>query len=142
MIDDRHIVTCAHVINASIGRPLNAAERPDRVGLVEVRCDGQWIEVAVTLAEWKPLIEDKRGDVAVLEMTAGRPGGVSAVPLRRPHPTVDHRILQLSALPRNPLKTVAGLSFPPFGKLSVIRSPFEPPTPPPGLTGCPARPAA
>jgi len=40
--------------------------------------------VEVTLAEWIPLTEDKRGDVAVLEMTAGRPDGVNAVPLRRP----------------------------------------------------------
>ena len=43
------------------------------VGPVAVRVDGQWIPVEMTLAEWIPLIEDRRGDVAVLEMTAGRP---------------------------------------------------------------------
>ena len=75
IVDDRHIVTCAHVVNASLGRALNTAERPDTVGPVAVRVDGKWIPVEVTLAEWIPLTEDyRRGDVAVLEMTAGRPG--------------------------------------------------------------------
>ena len=74
IVDDRHIVTCAHVVNASLGRALIAAERPDTVGPVAVRVGGEWIPVEVTLAEWIPLTEDKRGDIAVLEMTAGRPG--------------------------------------------------------------------
>ena len=37
IVDDRHIVTCAHVVNASLGRALIAAERPDTVGPVAVR---------------------------------------------------------------------------------------------------------
>src|SRR6185295_7198602 len=91
IVGDRHIVTCAHVVNASLGRALDSAERPDTVGAVAVRVGGEWIPVEVTLAEWIPLSEDKRGDVAVLEMTAGRPAGGSAVPLRRPHPSEDRR---------------------------------------------------
>jgi hypothetical protein len=91
IVDDRHIVTCAHVVNASLGRELNTAERPDTVGPVAVRVGGEWIPVEVTLAEWIPLTADKRGDVAVPEMTAGRPTGVSAVPLRRPHQSEDRR---------------------------------------------------
>jgi len=39
----------------------------------------------------RSITEDKRGDVAVLEMTAGRPDGVNGVPLRRPQQSVDHR---------------------------------------------------
>ena len=38
-----------------------AAERPDSVGPVAVRVGGEWIPVEVTLAEWIPLTEDKRG---------------------------------------------------------------------------------
>ena len=37
IVDDRHIVTCAHVVNASLGRALIAAERPDTVGPVAAR---------------------------------------------------------------------------------------------------------
>ena len=84
----RHL---SHVVNASLGRALSAAERPAKVGPVAVRVGGQWIPVEVTLAEWIPLTEDKRGDVAVLEMTAGRPAGARAVPLRQPHPSMDRR---------------------------------------------------
>jgi hypothetical protein len=91
VIDDRHIVTCAHVVNAALGRALIAAERPDSVGPVDVRVDRDWIPVEVTLAEWIPLTDDKRGDVAVLKMTAGRPDGVGAVPLRRPQQSEDRR---------------------------------------------------
>src|SRR6478752_1978399 len=91
VMDDRHIVTCAHVVNASLGLAPNTEERPDTVGPVAVRVGGDWIPVDVTLTEWIPLTEDKRGDVAVLEMTAGRPDGVNAVPLRRPQQSVDHR---------------------------------------------------
>ena len=89
IVDDRHIVTCAHVVNASLGRALNTAERPHMVGPVAVRVGGDWIPVDVTVVEWTPLTEDKRGDVAVLEMTAGRPAGASAVPLRRPQQSED-----------------------------------------------------
>ena len=91
IVDDRHIVTCAHVVNASLGRALIAAGRPDSVGAVTVRAGGDWIPLDVMLTEWIPLTEDKRGDIAVLEMTAGRPDGVSAVPLRRPQQSDDHR---------------------------------------------------
>ena len=78
IVDDRHIVTCAHVVNAALDRrALIGAERRDAVGPVAVRVGGDWIPVEVTLAAWIPLTEDKRGDVAVLEMTAGRPAGVA-----------------------------------------------------------------
>jgi hypothetical protein len=51
----------------------------------------EWIpvEVEVVPEGWIPPTEDKRGDVAVLKMTAGRPAGATAVPLRRPHQTED-----------------------------------------------------
>ncbi|MCZ4589594.1 serine protease, partial [Rhodococcus opacus] len=93
IVDDQHIVTCAHVVNASLGRALIAAERPDTVGPVTALVDREWIpvEVEVVAEGWIPLTEDKRGDVAVLKMIAGRPEGVSAVPLRRPHQTEDRR---------------------------------------------------
>jgi hypothetical protein len=45
--------------------------------------------VEVVPEGWIPPTEDKRGDVAVLKMTAGRPAGATAVPLRRPHQTED-----------------------------------------------------
>jgi hypothetical protein len=108
IVDDQHIVTCAHVVNASLGRALNTAERPDMVGPVAVRVGGEWIPVEVTLAEWVPLTEDKRGDVAVLEMTAGRPAGASAVPLRRPQLT-EYRRFAVQGFPDGTLIGATGV---------------------------------
>jgi hypothetical protein len=86
VLDEDHIVTCAHVINASLGRPLDMSERPSGIGPVEIRVGGQWIPVDVDLlpAGWIPPAANNRGDVAVLRFSQGRTEGAEAVPLRLP----------------------------------------------------------
>jgi len=91
VVGDRYILTCAHVVNASLGRDLFTDDRPDGLVCVDVRIDGQWHSVDVVVVEWVPCSrQGNRGDIAVLEMTSVPSEGIRAVPLRRLRRSEDH----------------------------------------------------
>jgi Trypsin-like peptidase domain len=113
VVDNRHVVTCAHVVNTSTERDNTSAELPRSVGRVEVRVGTRWVPIEVDLLAdgWMPLTEDKRGDVAVLKIRGELPAGARAVPLRRPHRGGDRRF-RTQGFPDGVL----------FGATGVIRS--------------------
>ena len=111
VVDDTHIVTCAHVINAALDLDLRAAERPQTLAGVEVhvRVARTWarVEVALDPDGWAPLTDDHRGDVAVLTMTPGRPADAGVVPLQRPDPAED-RLFRCQGFPTGTLMAAGG----------------------------------
>lgn len=69
---DGLIVTCAHVVNQALGRPLERSERPResvRIHFLKAGCVGHAVVIA-----WSPLRER---DVAVLRLDAPLPEGVA-----------------------------------------------------------------
>jgi WD40 repeat protein len=90
LVDARHVVTCAHVVNQALGRPLAEPTPPDRpvtLDLVEAEAG---IAVPARSVFWAP-IEDERGDVCVLELDSDAPAGTRPAPLRRPARLRGHR---------------------------------------------------
>lgn len=73
VVDGIYVVTCAHVVNTSVGRPAAAAEPPRACGPVDVRVDGRWVEVEVALDRWVPATSERRGDVAVFRLMVPLP---------------------------------------------------------------------
>ncbi len=82
VVDDRYILTCAHVINSALNRVVSDSSRPQGNLAVHVRAFGRWAPVEVTLVEWIPRDDnDSTGDIAVLEMVGQVPDGLEPAPL-------------------------------------------------------------
>jgi|tagenome__1003787_1003787.scaffolds.fasta_scaffold20811321_2 hypothetical protein len=62
------VLTCAHVVNAALGRPRDARERPRELVAVDFPLQGLH-GGAATVVAWSPPIEFGQGDVALLELT-------------------------------------------------------------------------
>jgi uncharacterized protein YoaH (UPF0181 family) len=93
LVDQQHVLTCAHVVADALGV---AASGPRPHGRVLVGFP------AVGLAEplpadvhpdgWTPIGADDRGDVAVLVLQVAPPPGTKPAPLRQPSGLAGHRI--------------------------------------------------
>lgn len=71
LVDELHICTCAHVVNAALGRELGAQERPPK----EMRVDVAWLDGTIKsrkaeVVAWRPMREprDARSDIAILRL--------------------------------------------------------------------------
>lgn len=65
------VLTCAHVVNAALGRPRDLRERPRELVTVDFplqRVDGS----QVTVVAWLPLIDLGQGDIALVELADNR----------------------------------------------------------------------
>ena len=77
LVDDRHILTCAHVVAIAVGKPDDYSVKPSRDDVVYVDfpyAGGSYCPTYVL--EWWPPVNTRVGvkeDVAVLELTDGRP---------------------------------------------------------------------
>ena len=90
LISDRHVLTCAHVVNDALSRHQTADDAPrDPVRVEFVYVDGQADGV---VCRWSPPNEDPAGDLALLEI---RPESVPAqarpVPLDQVDETAGHK---------------------------------------------------
>jgi WD40 repeat protein len=100
ILDDRHVVTCAHVVMAA----LQLAEAPDGPPVGAVTVDFSALGGATTSATvvdkgWAPITEDGRGDIAVLRLTEHRPQ-VAVPVIRVARGTLNHRF-RAYGFPRN-----------------------------------------
>ncbi|MFJ6198069.1 trypsin-like peptidase domain-containing protein [Micromonospora sp. NPDC092111] len=85
-LDDRHILTCAHVVGAATETDLAGAAPPWPVDVDLVGQPGTpTVPARVVPGCWAPPTDDGRGDVALLKLAAPLPHGPFA-PLRRLRP--------------------------------------------------------
>lgn len=104
LVDDRHVVTCAHVVMEALQLdPATAARvaRPAGALCLDFPATGDARMMAsVAVGGWTPITEDGRGDVAVLDLAASAPGHAIAAALRMSRGTLDHRVMTVG-FPRN-----------------------------------------
>jgi hypothetical protein len=85
LVDQRHVLTCAHVVANALDVP---DDGPRPVGTVQVDFapagPSPPIPAHVREEGWTPVGADDRGDVAVLELQGDLPGSVGPAPLRQP----------------------------------------------------------
>jgi hypothetical protein len=89
LVDGRHVVTCAHVVNDALGFREDATEvpaEPVTVEFVDLLVEEQAArrQARVVPEGWVPISDRQRGDVAVLEVVGEPPTGAAPAPLRRP----------------------------------------------------------
>jgi trypsin-like peptidase len=68
VLDNRHILTCAHVLNAAIGRRLDATAQPGTMFEVDFPFYPQPLKLEGTPIIWKPMGEDADSDIALLTL--------------------------------------------------------------------------
>jgi hypothetical protein len=71
VVSRRHVITCAHVVNESLGRRWDSPERPkpDDAVTIDLPYSGSpRAAVLARVAEWFPVAETQFSDIAVLEL--------------------------------------------------------------------------
>ncbi len=74
------VLTCAHVVNAALGRPVGVAARPGDVVSVDFPLPGVGAGSARVVA-WSPLVVLGEGDVAVVALDGGTPSAIEPLAL-------------------------------------------------------------
>ncbi|MFC6084829.1 trypsin-like serine protease, partial [Sphaerisporangium aureirubrum] len=77
LITEHHVLTCAHVVNAALGRPPTATTRPESLINLDFPAAPGTPRVQAAVAEdgWFPIEPDERGDIAILHLTTPSPTG-------------------------------------------------------------------
>jgi hypothetical protein len=68
VLDSRHVLTCAHVVNAALGLPNNFAPQPTGSVSVVFPLSATGHSVQGTVVAWRPMGADGVADVAILEL--------------------------------------------------------------------------
>jgi tetratricopeptide (TPR) repeat protein len=79
LVDERHAVTCAHIINDALGRDSLDPERPSSVIDLNFPFADRSVVVPATVVAWRP-VGSGHGDIAVLELQRDAP--LAARPVR------------------------------------------------------------
>ena len=92
LVGDRGVLTCAHVINAALGRGSQAVDRPDRA----VAVDFPLLAVPVAaqpaaVVRWLPVAAAGEGDVALLQLAGAPPPGATPATLVQADEPWGHR---------------------------------------------------
>ncbi|MFD4613058.1 serine protease [Streptomyces sp. NPDC058440] len=100
LLDPWHVLTCAHVFAAALGRSGQESQTPAGIVVVE-GAEGSVRHGSVRAAGWLPVQEDGQGDAAVVELTAAL--GTRGAPTARLSRPVDasHRAVRVFGYPRN-----------------------------------------
>lgn len=70
LVDKRHIITCAHVIDGALGREFNTLEQPTAPVCLDFYVEPD-VVLQAHVTVWHPRQPDKNGDIAGLELVHG-----------------------------------------------------------------------
>jgi hypothetical protein len=102
LADDQHLLTCAHVVNAAMGRHERASEPPSPLATVSIYLlgspSGSPEAAHVVSSGWVPIGAKDDGDIAVLRLR-NPSASLMPAPLRVPQSGWDHRF-QVCGFPR------------------------------------------
>jgi hypothetical protein len=89
VLDSRHVLTCAHVVNAALGFPNESAARPTGSVNVTFPLSATGHVIAGKVVAWHPMGAEGVADVAVLELAEGVPGDVGCAKFFRGDQSLD-----------------------------------------------------
>src|SRR4051812_4930166 len=70
LISQRHVMSCAHVVNEALGEPWDGTKRPGHPVWIEFPFwqSGSGSGLAATVLEWRPSAAAPAADIVVLEL--------------------------------------------------------------------------
>src|SRR5262245_18050314 len=86
LVSERHIITCAHVVNLAFRRSKSNPDKPDREITLDFPLIASGQKLKADVIEWFPPEElhhltGKPQDIAVLKLIEDPPAGCAATPL-------------------------------------------------------------
>ena len=95
-VSDRHIVTCAHVVNAALGRGHYEARKPVDSVWLDFPLADDLAAISGLVCCWHTAVRDSRkGDIAVLELTDEPPAATAPADVRRFDTTYRHQFVTI-----------------------------------------------
>ncbi|MGC1377853.1 MAG: trypsin-like peptidase domain-containing protein, partial [Anaerolineales bacterium] len=91
LVSGRCALTCAHVINAALGKSENSAVKPTESVEVDFPFSNDKRRLQAKVVSWKPPQPDMSGDIAGLELDGEIPRDVIYPPLYKLNDLWDHR---------------------------------------------------
>jgi len=93
LVGERHILTCAQVVDSALGLADDAQEKPKAHIMLDVPhvARGKLLTARVVL--WRPQLPDGGDDIAGLELLDNPPHGAQAAPLAQVEDLWEHRFL-------------------------------------------------
>jgi hypothetical protein len=76
VLDSRHILTCAHVVNAALGRPNESSPEPELKVPVAFPLSKTTESVLGQVVSWHPMGPEETADIAILELDSDVPQDV------------------------------------------------------------------
>src|SRR4051812_1431842 len=68
VVEERHVVTCAHVVNSALGREFESQNKPDeKIAIAFPYADSEAVRTGRVIS-WHPMGQGRVTDVAVLEL--------------------------------------------------------------------------
>ncbi|MFF5213160.1 NB-ARC domain-containing protein [Streptosporangium sp. NPDC000396] len=90
LVTERHILTCAHVVNAALGAREDEARRPEERITVEFPLSAAGRRLGALVERWIPIDAEGSGDVALLALVDEAPESARPAPLAAPADTWNH----------------------------------------------------
>jgi hypothetical protein len=81
LVDRRHVLTCAHVVQAALGHPKNGQDRPSGKIDLDFPIIDPAVKVTARVVAWQAPLPGVGGDIALLEVYTKVPKGASPAPL-------------------------------------------------------------
>ncbi|MDJ0578598.1 trypsin-like peptidase domain-containing protein [Crocosphaera sp.] len=87
LVSDKHILTCAHVVNAALGKPLNAIDEPDKEICLDFPLVASGKILKGKVVRWIPvqpsssILPETGADMALLELESPLPEGIQPIRL-------------------------------------------------------------
>jgi len=83
VVDDRHVLTCAHVVNSALGRSFESGARPDEDEKVPIAFPFSDSSAVLMggVCSWHPMGQGRVSDIAVLELDGDVPEGTGVASL-------------------------------------------------------------
>ena len=79
LVEERHILTCAHVVSQALGLPDHLLDPPQGVVLLDFPLISPRTLLTASVVQWCPPLSDGRGDIAGLELQHDPPAGAEVV---------------------------------------------------------------
>lgn len=85
LVGDRHILTCAHVVNSALDIPETTVKKPTEIILLDFPFVAKGEHLKAKVIKWYPVADDNVSDIAILELLDAIPNNCQSLSTLKNH---------------------------------------------------------